>query len=70
MSFLVIEASFSFFEILIVTHTCRTFVLIFDSLSYPNHRLIHASFQNIKLDLVLSILYPNPVGKSFIEISS
>ncbi len=63
------RTSFSFVKIFIVTHSCRTSAVILHFSPCPNRGPMHLSFRNIKLDLVLFILYPNTFEKSFIEIS-
>jgi hypothetical protein len=58
ISFLAIEASFSFLEILIVTHSCRTFLIIFHSPSYynrePMYRVRHKYLYDKKLNSFFS----------------
>ena len=55
----IIEVSFSFVEILFLTHNSRKIVIVLNPLRCSNRRLLHVSFQNLKLDLKLCFPDPN-----------
>jgi hypothetical protein len=56
----VVKITSNFIEILIVTRSARTIVVLFSSSQGSSREFMHVPFQSLKLDLLLCFPYADP----------